>query len=224
MKMNSHWGALSRRATTTPVNQSGASCPTTPRGVPSRLLRAALRIGCMTMFVLLFSLSALSQPTLPMAWFYFPPPSFETTYESFPAAYTTNLVSVPVGLIYGMDSALILDTTNQTPAYLEYAVMDTNWVDNISYDPGTILLCFAPNWASVSQGGTGPGDTAYLIAGGDFSTNSSNGLFAIYVDAAGSNVFIGGFSNGVCKWTWPLRHTVFALNINIIAASFVPTI
>jgi len=132
-----------------------------------------------------------------MEWFYFPPPSFETTYKSFPLADTTNLLSVPVGLFDGMDNALILDTTNSTSAYLEYAVMDTNWLQNISYDPGTILFCFAPNWASVSQGGTGPGDTAFLIAGGDFSTNSPNGLFEIYVDSAGSNVYIGGISNGV---------------------------
>jgi hypothetical protein len=132
-----------------------------------------------------------------MEWFYFPPPSFETTYGSFPVADTTNLISVPVGLIYGMDNALIIDTTNQTPAFLEYAVMDTNWLENISYDPGTILFAFSPNWASVSQGGTGPGDTAFLIAGGDFSTNSPNGLFEIYIDSAGSNVYIGGFSNGV---------------------------
>ena len=196
--MNSHWGAISHQATKIPAKQSDSSRrPTTTHGIRTPALRAVLRIGCMTLFVLFFALSAFSQPTIPMEWFYFPPPNFETTYGSFPVADTTNLLSVPVGLICGMDNALIIDTTNQTPAFLEYAVMDTNWVENISYDPGTILLCFAPNWASVSQGGTGPGDTAMLIAGGDFSTNSPNGLFEIYIDAAGSNVFIGGLSNGV---------------------------
>jgi hypothetical protein len=146
-----------------------------------------VRIGCVTVFLLLFSLSIFAQPAIPLDWFYFPTPGLETIYGSFPVAYTTNLLSVPVG-IWGGDNALILDTTNLDPAYLEYAVTDSNNVKNFSYDSGTVLLYFSPNWASVSQGGTGPGETAYFIGSGDWSSGSPNGLFAIYTDPDGSNI------------------------------------
>jgi hypothetical protein len=103
---------------------------------------------------------------------------------------------VPVDL-FGGDNALILDTTNSDPAYLEYAVTDTNGIQNFSYDPGTVLIFFSPNWSSVSQGGTGPGTTAYLIGSGDWSTGSPNGLFTIYADSVGSNIYVSGVGDGV---------------------------
>jgi hypothetical protein len=95
----------------------------------------------------------------------------------------------------GYENALILDTTNLDPAYLEYYVVDTNWINNLSYGPpGSVLFFFAPDWASCSQGGTGPGETAYFLWCGDTSTN---GLFAIYTDQYGSNIYFGGVNNGV---------------------------
>ena len=54
-----------------------------------------------------------------------------------------------------LGNALILDTTDLTPAFLNYPVMETNYGrahHNIFYSSGTILFYFAPNWASVSQG------------------------------------------------------------------------
>ena len=78
-----------------------------------------------------------------MQWFYFPSPGFQTTEGSAPIAYSTNLLSVPVDL-FGGDNALILDTTNSDPAFLEYAVTDTNWNQTFSYDPGTVLFFFSP--------------------------------------------------------------------------------
>jgi hypothetical protein len=150
----------------------------------------------MALFVLFFSLSAFSQPTIPIQWFYFPSPGFFTTDGSAPIASSTNLLSVPVDL-FGGDNALILDTTNSDPAYLEYAVTDTNGIQNFSYDPGTVLIFFSPNWSSVSQGGTGPGTTAYLIGSGDWSTGSPNGLFTIYADSVGSNIYVSGVGDGV---------------------------
>jgi hypothetical protein len=131
-----------------------------------------------------------------MQEFYFPSPGFWTTDGSAPIACSTNLLSVPVDLLGG-DNALILDTTNSDPAYLEYAVTDTNGIQNFSYDPGTVMFFFSPNWASVSQGGTGPGDTAYFIGSGDWSTGSPNGLFTIYADSVGSNIFVSGVGAGI---------------------------
>ena len=61
---------------------------------------------------------------------------------------------------------------------------------------GTILFYFAPNWSSVSLGGTGPGERAYFIGGGDWRSNSPNGLFVLYADAGGSNICFGGVGAG----------------------------
>jgi hypothetical protein len=140
---------------------------------------------------------AVNPPPFPTEFFQFLPTNFITDYGSIPAAYTTNLVSTNVDLDPFYGDVVILDTTNLTPAYLEYWVSDTNWIANIEYDVGDMFFLFEPNWASVSQGGTGPGGTAYLIAGGDWTSGSPNGLFRVYIDAAGSNIFFGGIQSGV---------------------------
>jgi hypothetical protein len=148
-----------------------------------------LRIGCATVFLLFLSVSGFAQespPPTPTDWFDFAP-GFDTGWGVAPLAYTSNLISAPMCGGY----SLILDTTNLTPAYLNYQVQE-----NIYYPNGTILFCFAPNWASVSQGGTGPGETAYFFGGGDWSSNSPGGLFAIYADAGGSNIYFGGVEAG----------------------------
>jgi hypothetical protein len=158
------------------------------------------------MSALLLSLAATSPesafgqvtaPTIPIEWFGFWPPNLQTAYQSAPLFYTTNLISVPVAIFGGVENGLILDTTNLAPACLEYAVIDSNLVHNFSYDPGSVLLYFSPNWASVSLGGTGPGETAFFIGSGDWSPESPNGLFTIYTDPYGSNIYVGGVGAGV---------------------------
>jgi hypothetical protein len=152
------------------------------------------------------SLSVHSQPAIPIEWFDFPPgpsnpPAFSTAYGSLPLVYTSNLISSTVSLDqdWYCPSALILDSTNLSPAFLEYAVTDSNGVHNFSYDRGTVLFYTCPNWASVSQGSgaTGPGATAYFIGSGDWSTGSPNGLFTIYADPYGSNIYVAGVGAGV---------------------------
>ena len=152
------------------------------------------------------SLSGYAQPGIPLQWFDFPPgptdpPAFATAYGSLPLAYTSNLISAPVPLEpdWYWPNALILDTTNLAPAFIQYTVTDSNNVHNFSYDPGTVLFYFCPNWASVSQGSgaTGPGETAYFIGSGDWSSGSPNGLFTIYADAYGSNIYVAGVGSGV---------------------------
>jgi hypothetical protein len=150
--------------------------------------------------LLLLSLPSFAQSAIPNQWFDFPP-GFDAGAEFAPRAYTTNLISTPMVVEPGSDypwSALILDTTNLTPAFLNYNVLDTSprTNRNLGYSQGTVLFWYAPNWASVSQGGAGPGQTAYLVAGGDWRTNSPNGLFAIYIDSGGSNLCFGGVGAG----------------------------
>ena len=202
MKTKPHRGTILNRATGTPENRSGASpCSPKLRGaLHSRRPQGALRIGCATVLLLLLSVSGFAQPPLPA----FPsqtfgfPPNFVTGTGSSPINYTTDLISTPVDASPYFGNALILDTTNLAPASLNYNVLDTSPTTNrnINYSQGTALFYYAPNWSSVSQGGTGPGETAYLLAGGDWTTNSPNGLFSIYVDAAGSNICFGGVGAG----------------------------
>ena len=140
---------------------------------------------------------AVNPPPFPTEFFQFFPTNFITDYGSLPVAFTTNLVSTNVDVDPFYGDVVIVDTTNLSPSYLEYWVSDTNWISNIEYDFGDLYFLFEPNWASVSQGGSGPGQTAYLIAGGDWSSGSPNSLFRVYIDAAGSNIFFGGIKAGV---------------------------
>ena len=193
--MTMNWNSTTRRATT--ANRSGASSRfPTPRRVGGPALRAAARVGCMAVFLLLFSINVFSQPAIPMEWFCFPK-DMSTAFGSLPIACSTNLISEPVALFDGVDNALVLDTTNLTPAFLEYAVQDSNGVNNFSYNPGAFLGMFCPNWASVSQGGFGPGAPAMFFGSGDWSSGSPNGLFVVYADAGGSNIFVAGVGAGV---------------------------
>ena len=114
-------------------------------------------LGLVSLFLSVSGWSQIEPPPLPEDCYFFPP-GFYDIYGVPPLAYTTNLLDESSDGGYG----LILDTTNRTPAYLNYKVSG-----NISYANGTILFFYCPNWSSISQGGTGPGEKAYFIGGGD---------------------------------------------------------
>jgi len=149
------------------------------------------------LLIFFLCISGFAQPAIPNQWFDFPT-NFDTAWGGAPIAYTTNLILTPIDSQELFGNILILDTTNISPAYLNYNVLDTipRTNRNLSYSSGTVLFYYAPNWASVSQGGTGPGETAYFIGGGDWRSGSPNGLFAIYADAGGSNIYLGGVGAG----------------------------
>jgi hypothetical protein len=108
-----------------------------------------------------------------------------------------NLASVPEW----SHNALLLDTTNALPAYLAYNIVETDGDTNLAFSAGAMMCVFICDWASAdtNQNGTGPGDAAgdpaYLLAAGDFSNNSPDGLWAIWFDAGGTNIYFGGVSN-----------------------------
>jgi hypothetical protein len=82
-------------------------------------------------------------------------------------------------------TALWLDTSNESPAYLHYDVVESNGFVNIDLAAGTMFIQVVPDWASAdtNQFGRGPGARGYVLASGDFSSGSPEGLWAIYVDA-----------------------------------------
>jgi hypothetical protein len=146
--------------------------------------------------LLLLPLVALCQPALPegslLDSYSFDIPSWLSDSGYAPIACTTNLVLSSVG--YG---SLLLDTTNVVPAYLAYHIVETNGQTNITFAAGALVCAFICDWASddTNQLGTGPGDVGFLLAAGDFSTGSPDGLWAIYFDPGGTNIYFGGVSN-----------------------------
>jgi len=159
-------------------------------------------INCLAVVSVLFPiLGALAQSGPPPP----PPDPFLQSYSfadtnwlsdlgGYPPIAFTDLVSVP--LLDG--NALQLDTGNSVPAFLEESVVDSGHTNVILAD-GAVGCIFINDWATAdtNQLGAGPGDTAFLLASGDFSTGSPQGLWAIWADAAGQNLIFGGVSNSL---------------------------
>lgn len=89
---------------------------------------------------------------------------------------------------------MFLDDTNG--AWLKYAVTESGGHTNLTVNQGTVMFWFAPNWSSTNQGGVGPGDWASLIEAGAYTTNASYGLWSLYVDPAGTNIYFSAQTNG----------------------------
>jgi hypothetical protein len=174
--------------------------------------------------LLLLPLAAFCQPALP------PNPilddySFNNTNWVSDFGYApiseTNLVSVPVW--YG--NALLLDTTNSAPAYLAYNIVETNGHTNLDFSAGAAVCLFICDWASAdtNQNGAGPGSAGYLLAAGDFSSGSPDGLWAVSFDAAGTNISFGGVSNSTSTTfvsapiSWPTN------SIHLLGLIYSPT-
>ncbi len=159
--------------------------------------RLAILLGIYFAFLLL-GFTAFCQPLPPI-----PPDPWLDSYSFLdtnwlsdngyaPIAYT-NLVSVPEWT----GNALLLDTTNTIPAFLDYNIVEADGTTNLDFGSGAVACVFICDWASAdtNQFGTGPGETGYLLAAGDFSSNSPDGLWAIYFDPGGTNIYFGGVRN-----------------------------
>jgi len=102
----------------------------------------------------------------------------------------TNLTSS----ILGDGASLVVNSTNQ--AWLNYHVIEPDGTTNLSLTSGTIMFWFAPSdWASTNQGGTGPGEYGRLLEIGSHTLDSSYGLWSIYVDDAGANIYFSTQTN-----------------------------
>ncbi len=104
----------------------------------------------------------------------------------------TNLVNVADA---GDGNALLLDTTNSSPAYLFYNLVESDGTTNISCSFGSISCWFNPAWSSTNLGGTGPGDWGNLISLGQAGTNGSS-WWAWYLSPDGGTVYFSSQTNG----------------------------
>jgi len=107
-----------------------------------------------------------------------------------PVAFT-NIAIVTNG---GDGNCLLLDTTNTSPAYLFYNVVETDGTTNLICSNGSIYLWFNPCWASTNQGGTGPGNYGNLISLGQAGTNGP--WWSWYLSPDGCTVYFSSQTNG----------------------------
>jgi hypothetical protein len=119
--------------------------------------------------------------------------SFSNTNWEDSAGYApvgfTNLENIAAG----DGTCLELDSTNA--AFLHYNVVETSGVTNLTVNVGSVTFWLSPDWSSVSKGGAGPGGTARLLEIGSSTTNASYGLWSLWIDSAGSNVWFSAQNN-----------------------------
>jgi len=90
--------------------------------------------------------------------------------------------------------SLVLDTN--VPAWLTYNVYESDGTTNLTVDSGSVTFWFAPSsWASTNTGGMGPGEAGRLLEVGSYTPDSSYGLWSIYVDEGGNNLYFSAQTN-----------------------------
>ena len=94
---------------------------------------------------------------------------------------------------WGDDTSLAFN--GNSPAWLQYNVMESDGTTNLTVDQGSVILWFAPNWSGTNQGGTGPGLWGRLIEVGAYTPDSSYGWWSIYVDDVGANLYFSAQTN-----------------------------
>jgi hypothetical protein len=115
--------------------------------------------------------------------------------KGFPARSFTNITGVLRGDI-GTEYAAVVDTTNSSPARLQYNVVETGNVTNLTLGLGAITFWFAPgSWASASTNGTGPGAWAELFSVGQWTTNASYGYWGLFLSPGGTNIYFASQNN-----------------------------
>jgi hypothetical protein len=89
-----------------------------------------------------------------------------------------------------------LVVNSNVPAWLQFNVLETNGATNLTVDTGTVTFWFAPaNWSSTNLGGSGPGEFGRLLEVGSYTPDSSYGLWSIYVDDVGANIYFSTQTN-----------------------------
>jgi hypothetical protein len=113
----------------------------------------------------------------------------------------------------GNGSSLVVDSPN--PAWLQYNVYETNGATNLTVAAGTVMFWFAPSsWSSTSAGGTGPGEYGRLLEAGGYTPDSSYGLWSIYVDDAGANLYFSTQTNDLSSNVWTYLSAPIAWTTN----------
>ena len=116
-----------------------------------------------------------------------------TSDSGYPPLSFENIAGSPLG----NGTSVLVDSPS--PAWLQFNIVESNGATNLPVDEGAVILWFAPNWSSVSQGGTGPGDWARLLEVGD--TNGA-GWWSLYLDPDGDYLYFSAQTNGGIATTY----------------------
>lgn len=155
-----------------------------------RSARCTLLIGLLAASCLWASSSGIAQPAPPTntilpleTWSFSDTNTWMSDHKRTPISFTNLGVS-----LLGDGTSLVVDSSS--PAWLDYNVFNSDGTTNLVVgNPGSLLFWYAPDWASVSQGGSGPGVYGRMIEVGSYTTNASYGWWSVYVDDVGSNIY-----------------------------------
>jgi hypothetical protein len=188
---NTHQNPDLCRMTTT-IERRDSSGPLKLQQQSKRITPGQFRPGGWTIFllILLASLHLIAQP-IPSGtnsnpwldyWSFSNTNTWQTDLGYNPLSYT----NLGVSFLGDGTSVVVDDSTNA--AWLQYNVWEKDGTTNLTVDVGSVMLWFAPDWASQSQGGAGPGAWGPLIETGAFTTNANYGWWSLYLDPPGSNM------------------------------------
>jgi hypothetical protein len=121
-------------------------------------------------------------------WFSFNDTNAWTSGRGYVPVSFTNLAASKLG----NGNALVI---NSNQAFLQFNVYETNGATNLTVDVGSVVFWFAPAWASTNKGGFGPGEWGRLLEVGGYTPDSSFGLWSLYVDDVGQNVYFSAQTN-----------------------------
>jgi len=120
-------------------------------------------------------------------------PTNWTSDSGYPPISFTNLNFDQLG----NGRSLVVDTN--IPAWLNYSAYENIGGTNLTVlplDSGSVTFWFAPSsWSSTNAGGTGPGEWGRLFEVGSYTSDSSYGLWSIYVDDGGNNIYFSAQTN-----------------------------
>jgi hypothetical protein len=94
-----------------------------------------------------------------------------------------------LGVSFLSDGTAVVVDDSTNAAWLQYNVWEKDGTTNLTVAVGSVLLWFAPDWSSQSQGGAGPGVWGRLIETGAYTSNANFGWWSWYCDPPGSNIF-----------------------------------
>jgi hypothetical protein len=166
------------------------------RSCSSRPRRGAFWPGGVVFMLALFSaarlLAQVGLPTNSIGWLDYWP--FSDTKN-----WTTELGYAPISFTnlsvsdWGDGMALLMDSPD--PAWLQYAVTESDGTTNITTTTGSWMFWFMPNWAGANTNGTGPGVAGRLIEVGASNSAASYGWFSLYLDSPGTNITFSAQTN-----------------------------
>lgn len=140
---------------------------------------------------LAFSMAPGSGPTniVLESWSFYDSTNW-TDDDGYAPVSFTNIAFSPLGDF----RSLVVDTN--VPAWLQYNVWESDGTTNLTVDSGTVTFWFAPgSWSSTNIGGAGPGEYGRLLEVGSYTPDSSYGLWSIYVDSGGNNLYFSAQTN-----------------------------